>query len=830
MNFPKAIFRNLTVFMSVGMAWSTLVSAGEGPTDTRQRIALHDSPWQFYGAGASDAMPEPGTPAFETLAWSTVSVPHVFQTRAQMTTLTQAWYRREYSVPAEMAGRRLYLVFEGAATIADLYVNGQHLGQHRGAYTRFLFDATAVLRPGQKNVIALRVNNDEKMTGDCLPSGTRLYKVWGGLYRKVWLLGTDSLHIDPTDYASPGVYCTPANVSEASADLAVKVLVRNAGATDEDAQVLVTLQSPAGATVLTLSGHVNVPAGQRAVVEVKSRLERPLLWAPGAPNVYHVLAEVRRGGKTVDAVREPTGFRSLIFKDRAVTLNGRPIRLMGVSLHQETEAKASALVDQDFLANYAQLQDLGINFLRLPHYPHAQLEYDLCDKLGIFCWAENGHSNKDKISPAGDQITTEMVKQNYNHPSIVVWSVGNEAGQEPAEHFVPVVRALDSTRPVIVANMQCDNADFRTANTYPGWYGKGEGDMWDAKRSGYISETGAGGVISTHCDYAEAKKKVSSYEPEEYQQLVAESRFQLAFRDQADRISMFLWWIMRDFNNTKYKGHVGWNTKGLMTYAGEKKDVYYLYRSFLRPTEPTVRLTSQCYFLRQGSVTNGIKAYSNAKRLTLVVNGAKASTLENGQYKHGNGRRADNVFYWPVALRTGKNMVQVSDEAGHTDSAVLYFYGKGGAPEVPAGKPLVTGLKTSNPKNQAYYMDVPVRAQWPFYYDLDSTADNSFDALPEAVRGATWITTRRLTQEGQESSLEFTLTRPAKVYVMCTKAGKSPAFLTAAGLTEVHDPQLVWRDNDLLLVPAQLFMRSAAAGETIRLGPADRDAVVLLKE
>jgi beta-galactosidase len=830
MSSQKTVFYKRAILMSVMLAGSALLSAGKEPADTRQRIALHDSPWQFYGAGASDAMPEPGTPAFETLAWSTVSVPHVFQTRAQMTTLTQAWYRRECSVPAEMAGRRIYLVFEGAATIADLYVNGQHLGQHRGAYTRFLFDATAALRPGGKNVIALRVNNDEKKTEDCLPSGTRLYKVWGGLYRKVWLLGTDSLHIDPTDSASPGVYCTPANVTEASADLAVKVLVRNAGATAEDAQVVVTVQSPSGATVLTLSERVTVQAGQRATVEVKGKVERPLLWAPGAPNLYRVLAEVQRGGKTVDAVREPTGFRSLIFKKGAVTLDGKKIRLMGVSLHQEAEAKASALADEDFLANFALLQDLGINFLRLPHYPHAQLEYDLCDKLGIFCWAENGHSNKDQISPTGDQITTEMVKQNYNHPSIAVWSVGNEADAAPAEHFVPVVKALDSTRPVIVAQMACTNADFITANTYPGWYYKGVGDPWDDKRIGYISETGAGGVISIHCDYSEAKMRLSLYEPEEYQQLVAEARFQVAFFDHADKLGMFLWWIMRDFNNPRYKGSVGWNTKGLMTYAGERKDVYYLYRCFLRPTEPTVRLTSQCYFLRQGSVTNGIKAYSNAKRLTLVVNGEKASTLENGQYKHGNGRRVDNVFYWPAALRTGRNVVQVSDEAGHADSAVLYFYGKGGAPEVLAGKPLVTGLKTSNPKNQAYYMDMPVRAQWPFYYDLDSTADNSFDALPEAVRGATWITTRRLTQKGQESSLEFTLTRAAKVYVMCAKSEKAPAFLAKAGLTEILSPNLVWRGKDVILVSAQLFMRSASAGETIRLEQADRDAVVLLKE
>src|SRR5208282_4934632 len=118
-----------------------------------------------------------------------------------------------------MAGKELYLVFEGAAAIADVYVNGQHLGQHRGAYTRFVFDATSALHPGQDNQLAVTLDDSPARTTDCLPSGSRLYKVWGGLYRKVWLIAVAPVHFDPTDDASPGVYLTPKNVSEQSADL-----------------------------------------------------------------------------------------------------------------------------------------------------------------------------------------------------------------------------------------------------------------------------------------------------------------------------------------------------------------------------------------------------------------------------------------------------------------------------------------------------------------------------------------------------------------------------------------------------------------------------------
>jgi len=513
-------------------------------------------------------------------------------------------------------------------------------------------------------------------------------------------------------------------------------------------------------------------------------------------------------------------------------LNGKPIILAGADLHQEIESKASAVSDDDLRTNYLLMQDLGFNFVRLPHYPHAQLEYDLCDRFGFFCWAENGHSNgekQDQPGPTADNITAEMVKQNYNHPSIAVWSVGNEAGEDVADREVPVVKALDSTRPVVVANMKCTNADFHGINSYPGWYGRGN-NLWSFVKKGYVTETGAGGVTTTHCDYADASAQHDAYEPEEYQQLVAEARFQQCIRENDGALGMFTWWAMRDFTDRKYKKPIGWNTKGLLTYAGDKKDIYYLYRCCLRPGEPTVHITSQRYFIRTGAADNGIKAYSSAAKLTLTLNGEKISTLENGQYAQGDGHRVDNVFFWKTSLHKGRNTVVVSDSAGDSDSAVVYFYGTNGLPELSAPNSLVTDLQTSNPNNHAYFMDMPVLAQWPIYYDFDSTADNSFDALPPEIKGAKWIAMRRVTKAGQETDLTFKLTRPADVFVMATKTGKPFRSILENGFNEVASAGLVWRDNDLMLVPAQLFVRHAAAGEVIRFSKPDRDEIVLLRE
>jgi len=828
----KSIFLFLTilwgVFLGCNETQAAATSSGE-----RAQVLLSGSGWQFIGEGSDSTLPEIGSDGFASAPWQSVSVPHVFQTRTHISEITQGWYRRTFTVPPEFSGKRLYLVFEGAATIADVYVNGQHLGQHRGAYTRFIFDATDELRQGD-NALAVRVDNDPKDYADCLPSHSRLYTVWGGLYRKVWLVATDPLHIDPTDYASPGIYITPKNISDSHADLSIKVLVRNDSAETQNAEVRATLIAPNGAAVKTWTEKVVALSNQRETAELNGSISNPKLWSPSAPNLYHVKVEVLRDGEVVDTVTQPTGFRKLVFETATgrVTLNGKPIILAGADLHQEIESKASAMSDDDFRANYALMQDMGVNWVRLPHYPHAQLEYDLCDQLGIFCWAENGHSNaqrQDLPGPTADRITTEMVKQNYNHPSIAVWSVGNEAGEDVADREVPVVKALDPTRLVVVANMKCTNADFHGINSYPGWYGR-DTNFWNFAKKGYVTETGAGGVTTIHCDYAVASARHDFYEPEEYQQLVAEARFQECLRESDGAIGMLTWWCMRDFTDGKYKKPVGWNTKGLLTYAGDKKDIYYLYRCFLRPNEPTVHITSQRYFIRTGAVDNGIKAYASVSNLTLTLNGEKISTLENGQYTQSNGRRVDNVFFWKTPLHTGENTATVSDGAGHSDSTVIYFYGTNGLPELPVTNPLATDLQTSNPGNHAYFMDMPVQAQWPVYYDLDSTADNSFDTLPAEIEGAKWIALRRVTKPGQETDLSFKLTRPSTVFVMATKLAVAPSFLTDAGFKEVPSPDLVWRDNNLMLVPAQLFSRQAAAGEVIHLAQPDRDEIVLLKE
>jgi beta-galactosidase len=855
MNCLRSIhtFRLLIILLLLGADTRAVIAGNQkaAVANPRQQISLSGDGWQFEGVSSTETLPEINSRGYTDGPWQNISIPYVFQTRLHYDTPAQGWFRRDLVVRNESRNRRLYLVFEGVTSVAELYVNGKRLGEHRGAFTRFLFDITEEVHPGSDNHLAIRVDNRPQQIADLLPNKTRLYKLWGGINRNVWLLSTSSVGIDPTDFASPGVYITSSEVSEKSAKLSVKVLLRNNLSLPQKVNTKAVLLDPANNEVATYSTATTLSAGKRIEIALGGNVAHPRLWAPLAPQLYHVRVEVAAAGVIIDSVTQPTGFRTVEFrwKERQIYVNGQRIRLYGSDQHAELEEKENALSDQDLIRSFDAMSDLGVNFMRLPHYPHAQLEYDLCDARGILCWPEDGHTNDEIFGPTAQQIITEMVKQNYNHPSIALWSVGNEASQETAESSVPVVRMLDPNRPVVVANMKCGTCDFRTANSYPGWYSK-QG-LRSYKPTGFITEIGIGGVVTIHTDYDKADYRFDSYEPEEYQQIGAEALMASAFDPQNDKLAMFLWWTMRDMSDGKYKKPVGINTKGLLTYAGDRKDIYYLYRSFLRPGEPTVHLTSQRYFLRRGSVNNGIKAYSNAKSLTLTLNGERMSTLANGEYTQPDGPylahwqpdpaavapKVPNVFYWRVPLHEGKNLIAVSDGESHTDTSAVYFYGADGLPTLPDSKPLLSALTSSNPANPAYLMDMPVQAQWPLYYDLDGSADDSWNRLPAIIEGSRWIALHKVTKKGMATVVGFTPTRATTVYVVetvedmqrATSGSDTPSTLRQQKFTALKDAPILWRNNELLLVPAMIYSRSVAAEEHVEVSLGERDAIILLR-
>jgi len=786
--------------------------------------------------------------------WSSLEIPHCFRLSG-LPEQSAGFYRRTLEIPAADAGKSFYLFLEGAGSVADVFVNGTHIGRHKGAYTACCFDLTSALQFGKANEIIVRVTNRDKEAVNCL-SQSNLFYTNGGLYRPVWLVKVPGLHIFP-DSGSTGVYLTPKDITRSGADIEVTTHVRNTLPEAMTVVVRNTITDPDGVELGLYAEEFPVAAGTTDAITIDIPIRNPKRWDLRHPNLYTIRSEVLLNGQVIDAVTERTGLRTIEMKDGDFVLNGKKILCRGVCKHAQDEHVWNAETDEMLKWEMDGMIDLGVNTIRLAHYPHRRFEYNMADEHGVLVWAENGLAgqNWDKgdmknreTGPTedGDRITTEMVKQNWNHPSIVFWSSGNETHEAVASHYADTIRALDQTRLVTYAlapgHEKPANVDFVAGNTYQGWYWGHYTDFSELPTNEYVSETGAGSWITHHVPYGTETWDVDHFEPEEYCELFAEFRFQEIFRSNPDGHKFFLWWNYREFYNKKFKSNR--NTKGILTLAGLPKDYYYLFQSFLRPDFPVLHLNGRHHFCRRFDPANGIKAYSNSGEVELFVNGTSQGVMKNGDYVLPNTDQVvNNVFFWKAPLAPGKNVIEARDDRGNSQSMIIYQH----ADEMPVpADSLVVDLKSSSPNNPALFIDRPIEAQGPFYYGVDGSSDNTFDALPRELEGARWIATRRLSDPDNKSDLSFTLTKPATVYVMYS-TGTFPAHtldkpdddmmktasllkadLAGTGFAETGISG-TWRRHSLWLADFGLMRRTVESGDTIILPGQTLDYVVLVK-
>src|SRR5882724_1677832 len=498
-----------------------------------------DAGWKFNKADVQGAE----ATAFADTAWTTLSLPHTWNNMdgqdGPLTTPAYyrgvGWYRKHYTPPADLMGKKIYLQFDAAAFIADVYLNGTKLGSHNGGFSIFRFDVTTSLKLGMDNVIAVRVDNSQAVTAtyNVVPGASTAnvsprsgdFTFFGGLYRDVHILATDNLAISPMDMGSTGVYLTPTNVTAASADLSVKVKLSNGGATAKMAAVDVNLVDAAGMPVQTLSTMQNVPAGGIADAVITGKVMNPHLWN-GLPDpyVYHANVVVKDGTIVTDAVQQSVRFRSFSFDpNTGFQLNGKAYSLHGVCMHQDHKNKGWAYSPPDIDNDFALLKELGANCVRFAHYEHPQYTYDKADQLGIVGWAEDGvvdsiNDTPEFLAQAKVQLQ-ELIRQSYNHPSIFIWGLSNEILLRPstpatantlgfAQALNTLGHAEDPTRLTVnsCANNNQDDAinfvsDVNAFNTYDGWYYGRIADFapWaDSKHMRYptkiiaVSEYGAG--------------------------------------------------------------------------------------------------------------------------------------------------------------------------------------------------------------------------------------------------------------------------------------------------------------------------------------------------
>ena len=668
-----------------------LASAASLNAQTYTPLANHrtdvvlDSNWRFIRQDASGAQ----TVGFDDSSWTNLNLPHTWnnldgQDGGNNYYRGIGWYRTHYAVDDGYTNRQFFLKFDGAFSVADVYVNGNLVGEHRGGFAAFVYDVTPYLNVSADNVIAVKVNNAFDTN---LPPLNADFTFFGGLYRDVHLLVTDPVQISPLDYGSPGIYLKTTGVTSNSASLQVTAVVSNATATAQTVTVRTVVVDAATNMVTALTNAVTLPSGVTSNVVASTTVANPHLWdGLNDPYLYQTFTEVWSGTNVVDVVAQPLGFRWFsVDPTNGFFLNGRHYDLHGVNMHQDWLNCGWALTDAQRDTNFIFLKEIGATFLRLSHYQHNDHTYQLADQTGICVWSEVPLINYITEAPAYYTNTLqqlrEMIRQRYNHPSVICWSVYNEitlqAGPTPTNLIsqeVQLVGQEDPTRfPTAAANISDNDPSTRYTqvvafNKYYGWYGGVTTDFgpwadnfhatYPARPVG-VSEYGAGASIYQHNeDPVTEPANAGPNHPEEYQNLFHESYWQQM------KARPFLWckliWNMFDFaSDGRNEGDTpGRNDKGLITYDRQvRKDAFFFYKANWS-TNPMVYITGHTFTNR---LTNAItaKVYANCDSVELFVNGVS----------QGSTTSTNCIFTWPVLLQSGSNTVSAVGTKGNTNVA-----------------------------------------------------------------------------------------------------------------------------------------------------------------
>jgi beta-galactosidase len=542
-------------------------------------------------------------------------------------------------------------------------LNGEPLGRHTGGYLGFTFDVSKRLRWGTPNVLAVRVDNAYHYD---IPPHTADYNFYGGLYREVELEVTHPVRVDRVVVTTP-------EVTPFLADVLTRTTVRNTSSRPITLRLVTSVISPYNEIVRSSVDHLTVTAGAHADMERHLRgITEPLLWDPDHPWMYRVSSTLYdERGRALDQTFEPLGFRWYRFDaDSGFFLNGRPLKLRGVNLHQDHLNLGNAVGVDRKLRDLVLCKRMGANFIRLAHYPHHPAVLHFADSLGLMLWEEIPYVNtigREAFMETAKQMLAGMIDRDRNHPSVILWGLGNEfvmpwlaeedrgLSKQLTRELHTLAKVRDPGRLTVQAHNELIDTsiigitDVQGRNRYYGWYEGTYDDLGPAldeeKRrfpdwKVIVSEYGAEGKYAYHVNRPETFDH-----SETYQMALHESSWQ-AIKDRP-WVAGGTIWNMVDFGSFRKIGNIPHvNQKGMVTADRRPKGVYYYYQSQWT-TDPMVHIVTDTWTHRSGprGAPQQIKVYSNCDEVELLVDGQTA------------GRRPP-PFLWNVRLIPGEHRLR----------------------------------------------------------------------------------------------------------------------------------------------------------------------------
>jgi len=613
-------------------------------------------------------------------------------------------YKRKLKLDESVKGKAVFLVFNGVAQEAEVLVNGRSAAKHIGSYTRFIVPISAYLNY-KDDVIEVRANN---RFNEDIPPLTADFTFFGGLYRNVSLLIANPVHFSQKDHGSSGVFITTPQVSALAASVQVKSTIDNTLAAAQKVQVITTIFDAKGSVVNKQTSAVTIRKNENKTIiqDIKS-VQEPELWSPENPYLYRVVTQIVdvKTKAVIDQVANPLGFRWFRFDAaKGFFLNDKPLKIIGASRHQDYENRGNATPDALQIRDIELLKAMGGNFLRVAHYPQDPQILEACDRLGILASVEipvvNTITETEAFTSNCLNMQTEMIRQHFNHPSVIIWAYMNEIllrlkfsndkarqqvyfthVRELAQKLDSLTRKLDPSRYTLLVNHGAWDIYNKVGltkipmivgwNLYSGWYSGVPEDFGKFLDRHHKELPNTPFMVTEYG--ADADPRIRSFSPIRFDKSVEYGlKFnQVYLNAMLSRpfVAGGIAWNLADFNSeTREETMPHINNKGLLTIGRQPKDTYFLYQAYLLG-QPYLKITSAAWQDRTGIADSA--ALTSTQPVQIATNLKSAELFVNGK-SLGIKDAIDHLIDWQVPFANGKNQLRVVS-GDQNDQAEIHF-------------------------------------------------------------------------------------------------------------------------------------------------------------
>ncbi len=688
--------------------------------EPRQSILLNDS-WSYLEQAADYER----LSSIASTKWQTTNLPHSWNALDATDNnpgyrRDASWYRKIIHIP--QSSKRWLLYFEGVNISSKVYVNGKAAGGHIGGYVGFDVDITEYVIAGKDNEILVWVDNS--LNPNIIPSQKSDFFIYGGITRDVWLQAIPPVAIGQ-------VQISTTDVSLAKANTEAKLQIQNKTSLSKIIKLSLQLFDPQGIVALTSEMNVKTQPGNNELTLAFPELSNPQLWSPADPKLYRVRVEISGEG-VMDEVEERMGYRWFQFKEHGpFLLNGERLLLRGTHRHEDWAGLGNALPNSLHRKDMEMIKEMGANFVRLAHYPQDPEIYRACDELGLLVWDElpwcRGGMGGEEWKSNTERLFREQIAQNYNHPSIIFWSLGNELYWQPdfegggdidrlkkyVSHLNELAHELDPYRLTTMRKFYdgAEITDVFSPSIWAGWYSGVYKTFQTAiekanqkynhffhmeyggsSHVGRHSEnpiTGEGFVKSDEWDEKPNMinvKKVSDSGDWSESYIVDLFDWHLRVSESTDWLTGNAQWAFKDFGTPlRPENAIPFiNQKGLVDREGNPKDAYYVFKSYWTTNPSFCYIESHTWKERFGRADEKkqISVFSNCESVELFHNGVSLGKNERNIEDY-----PASGFHWDVNFIAGKNNLEAvgyvkGGDVTRDTHELRYIIGKPGTPEI----------------------------------------------------------------------------------------------------------------------------------------------------